>query len=123
LAPFFAGEKLASVKHSSQSRCCCSSSRPSSTRHADSHTPSSSQSRRCRQQVHGEGYASSKSFHRAPLRSTHRIPSKQGRLTIGLGPPRANAWGCGNSGAISAHCASVNNSTFLADRTPPFDRQ
>jgi hypothetical protein len=76
--------------------------------------PWSSQSRKRRQQVLGEGYRSGKSFHRAPLRSTQRIPSKQGRLAIGLGPPNAEPLGNGNSGAINAHCASVINSTFLA---------
>jgi hypothetical protein len=42
------------------------------------------------------------------------MPSKQERLAIGLRPPRADAFGSGSSGAISAHCASVMSSTFLA---------
>jgi hypothetical protein len=64
--------------------------------------------------VLGDGYRSGKSFHRAPLRSTHKMPSKHGRFSIGFGPPLGEAFGSGTSGAISAHCASVINSTFLA---------
>jgi hypothetical protein len=113
-APFFAGEKLASAKHSSQSRCCFSSNCPSSARQAVRKTSCSSQSRRRRQHVLGDGYRSGKSFQRAPLRNTHKIPSKHGRFAMGLRPPNAAAFGSGNSAAIVAHCASVINSTVLA---------
>lgn len=82
VAPFFAGEKLASVKHCSQSRVCRSSSSASQAR---SHTPDSSQSRNRRQQVLGEGYGSGRSFQRAPLRNTQRMPSKQGRFGAASG--------------------------------------
>jgi hypothetical protein len=64
--------------------------------------------------VLGDGYRSGKSFQRAPLRNTHKIPSKHGRFAMGLRPPNAAAFGSGNSAAIVAHCASVINSTVLA---------
>jgi hypothetical protein len=64
--------------------------------------------------VLGEGYRSGKSFHLAPLRKTHTMPSKQARLSIGLGPPFGDAFASGSNGPIRAHCASVINSTFLA---------
>ena len=107
--PFLAGAKLPSANVSAQSSWPCSSSWPNSARHAFSQMPCSSQARSRRQQVLGEGYRSGRSFHRAPLRNTHKIPSNTGRLAIGLGPPLGDAFGAGNSGAICAHWASVNS--------------
>ncbi len=119
-APFFAGEKLASVKHSSQSRYCLSWSSSSRARQARSQAPCSPQSRSLRQHVLDDGYRSGRSLHRAPLRSTQRIPSKQRRLPIGFGPPRGEAWGGGSSFSIFCHCVSLSSSTFLAiDRLLP----
>lgn len=87
-SPFLAGAKLPSAKVSAQSgwpwrpRC------------------------RRRRQVLGEGQDGGRSFQRAPLRRTHKIPSKQGRLAIGLGPPQGEACGSGRKGTIFSHCSS-----------------
>ena len=107
--PFFAGAKLPSAKVSAQSSWPRSSSDLSSARQAFSQTSWSSQARKRRQQVLGEGYRSGRSFQRAPLRNTHKTPSKTGRLGIGLGPPFGEAFTSGSNGAIYAHCASVNS--------------
>ena len=37
------------------------------------------------------------------------MPSNTGRLGIGLGPPLAEAWGFGSSGAICDHWVSVSS--------------
>ena len=93
--PFLAGAKLPSAKHSDHSSICFLSSSPRKERHALSHTSCPSHSRNLRQHVVGEGKLSGRSFHRAPLRRTHRIPSKTSRLGMGFGPPRADALGGG----------------------------
>ena len=107
--PFFAGAKLPSAKVSDQSSWPCSSSVPRSARQALSQISCSSQSRNRRQQVEADGYVFGRSFQRAPLRNTHKMPSNTGRLPIGLGPPLGDAFGSGRCGAIRAHCASVNS--------------
>jgi hypothetical protein len=85
-----------------------------------SQTPWSSQSRSRRQQVLGEGYDAGKSFHRAPLRNTHRMPSKHRRLSIRLRPPFGDRCTGGNSGSIFAHWASVNSGLCRAMDSTPF---
>ena len=87
--PFFAGAKLPSAKTSDQSSKPCSSSSARNARQARIQAPCSSQSCSRRQQVEGDGNSSGRSFQRAPLRSTQRMPSKQGRLGSGLRPPFA----------------------------------
>jgi hypothetical protein len=93
--PFLAGAKLPSAKHSDHSSICFLSSSPRNDRHAFNHTSCPSHSRNRRQHVVGEGNLSGRSFHRAPLRRTHKIPSKTSRLGMGFGPPRAEALGGG----------------------------
>ena len=107
--PFFAGATLPSAKVSAQSSWPCSSSCLSRARQAFSQISCASQSRSRRQQVLGEGYRSGRSFQRAPLRNTHKIPSKTGRLGIGWGPPLGEAFGSGSNGAICTHWASVSS--------------
>ena len=108
--PFFSRGKTAIGKRlGPQSSWPRSSNWPNSVRHAFSHRPCSSHRRKRRQHVLGEGYCAGRSFHRAPLRNTHKIPSNTGRLAIGLGPPFGDAFGWGNNGAICAHWASVNS--------------
>lgn len=107
-APFLAGAKLPSEKVSSQSSKALRSISLSSPRHALSHAPTLSQYCKRRQQVLGDGKCGGKSFQRAPLRSTHKIPSKQRRLSIGLGPPQPRGIG-GRYRSIFAHWASVNS--------------
>jgi len=110
-APFLAGAKLPSRKVSSHCNRPSPSSAPSSVRQASSQTPRSSHCFSRRQQVAGEGYLSGRNRHAAPVRSTHKIPSRQPRFEA-QGRPRLSLrrFGSGNSGSISVHCASVNNS-------------
>ena len=109
-APFFAGAKLPSRKHSSHFSKPSPSSAPSSARHASSHTPCSSHCFNRRQQVGGEGNSSGRKRQAAPVCSIHRMPSKQARLAA-HGRPRLSRLcsGWGSKGSISSHCSSVNN--------------
>jgi hypothetical protein len=109
-APFFAVTKVASRKASSQSSSPRWSIWPSSFRQARSQTPCSSHIRNRLQQVDPSGYSSGRSRHRAPVRSTHRIPSKHARLLAhGRPRPSLRCLGSGNNGANNAHCCSLNN--------------
>src|SRR3989442_2049957 len=74
-APFFADTKLQSRKVSSQSSSSWWFSAASNAPQACSHTPCSSDCRKRRQQVGPLGYSGGRSRHRAPVFSTHRIPS------------------------------------------------
>ena len=118
--PFFAGAKRPSANASDQSSWPCASSWARKARQALSHTPCSSQSRRRRQQVLGEGNRSGRSCQRAPVRQTQRMPSHTGRFGIGLGPPHGEALSSGSNGAIVAHCAAVSSEWSLAMHGTPF---
>lgn len=113
--PFLAEAKLPSAKHSSQSRRCCWSSSPSKVRQALSHTPFCSHSKSRLRQVEYEGYSLGRSFHRAPERRTHKMPSKQGRLAACGRPPLPEGLGSGNKGAIKAHCSSLSLGLFIGE--------
>lgn len=113
LAPFFAGAKLASRKLSSQSNVPRASSSERKARHTLSQTPCFSQRASRRQQVAALGYSSGKSRQRAPVLSTHRIPSSTCRLSA-HGRPRL--FSTGSNGSIFCHCASDRN----AFRIPSF---
>jgi len=121
-APFFAGQNVPSAKMFIQWSWPCSSNSWIRAIQACSQTSRSSQSRNRRQQVLGEGNFSGKSFHRAPLRSTQRMPSKHSRLPAGGRPPLAERLGCGNNGSIFFHCSSVMISS-LAMVGIPFHSQ
>jgi hypothetical protein len=109
-APFFAVMNVASRKASSQSSSRRWSNRESSFRQAANHMPRSSHIRNRRQQVDPSGYSSGRSRHRAPVRSTHRIPSMHERLEAqGRPRPSLRRFGSGNSGLNTSHCASLNN--------------
>ena len=101
--PFLAGAKLPSANVSAQSSWPCSSSWPNRARHAFSQISCSSQARSRRQQVLGEGYPAGRSFHRAPLRNTHKIPSNTGRQWVW--DRRWAMLSVRNNGAICAHWA------------------
>jgi|HubBroStandDraft_1064217.scaffolds.fasta_scaffold281071_1 hypothetical protein len=118
--PFFAGAKLPSAKVSSQSMRPCSSSCPRKVRQRSSQTSCSSQSRNRRQQVLGDGYCWGKSFHRAPLRSTQRMPSKQRRSLTRWRPPLEDGLAFGSSGSILLHCSSVSSESCRAMKRTPF---
>jgi len=113
--PFFAGAKLPSAKHSSQSNRWAASSSASRIRQTFNHTPWSSHSSSRRRHVEYEGYSLGKSFHRAPDRSTHKIPSKQGRFGTALRPPFDDVVDTGSNGAIFAHCSSLISGFFIGD--------
>src|SRR5215204_3319468 len=88
---------------------------------AEANVPSaktSSHSRSRRQQVVADGYSRGRSFHRAPLRSTHRIPSITSRSSIRRRPPCGDGFSLGNNRSIFNHCASLN-SRLLTIEVPP----
>src|SRR6185312_3556276 len=108
-APFFAGAKLPSAKASSHFSRPFRSRSESSCRHAASQTPASSHSFSRRQQVTPLGYSDGISRHRAPVRSTHKMPSKQLRLFLQGRPlPSRRRGSVGSSGSIRAHWSSVS---------------
>lgn len=112
--PFFAGEKLPSTKTSSQSSRTCSSSWSRKECQISIRTPAVSHSTIRRQQVLGEGKRpSGKSLQRAPLLSTHSIPSRQARSSAGGRPPRGDLGRTGISGRIRSHCRSVSKTSCL----------
>ena len=108
VAPFLAGKNVASRNVSSQRSRPRSSSAPSSARQARNQTPRSSQRRSRRQHVAGLGYCGGRSRHRAPLRSTQRMPSTQARLSTAGRPRRVLRLGSGNKFWIAVHCRSVS---------------
>ena len=113
-APFFAAAKVPSmnaVSHCSRPRA---SSSARNARQMRSHVPSSSQRFKRRQHVAGLGYSLGRSRQRAPVFSTHRMPSMTARLAIHGRPPRAVRGRRGRCGSILAHCASLNRTPRLA---------
>ena len=112
-APFFAGKKLASTKTSSQSRMPLWSSSERKARHMSLRTSVSYHSLRRRQQVEGFGYRSGRSFHLAPVLSTHSIPSNTKRSSVLGRPPFRPTDLFGIRGSIFFHCSSVRYTTRL----------
>jgi hypothetical protein len=82
-----------------------------------SHVPSANQRFKRRQHVAGLGYSAGKSRQRAPVLSTHKMPSITARDSVHGRPPRTVRGKRGSSGSILAHCASVNRTPRLATRT------
>ena len=111
-APFFAVMNVASRKASSQSSNRRWSSMDNSFRQAASQIPSSSHIRSLRQQVEPSGYCSGRSRHLAPVRRTHRMPSRQDRFDAhGRPRPSLRRFGSGNRGATTFHCASFKRTS------------
>jgi len=106
VAPFLAGAKLPSINTWLQSRVPCRSNCPMKARHNRSHTPCCSQSRNRRQQVAGLGYRAGKSRQRAPVLSTHKMPSTTCRSSQRGRPIRP---GLGNHRWSRFHCRSLRN--------------
>jgi hypothetical protein len=102
--PFLAGENVPSAIASSKRSDFIPSSRWSSRRQAIWKIPLWVHSRSRRQQVAGDGKYVGKSFHRAPLLNTQRIPSKHGRGGTGGRPPTFFILLTGNRSAIRSHC-------------------
>jgi hypothetical protein len=117
--PFFAGANVPSAKTSCQSSWPASSNSARNARQMASQTPASSHSRSRRQQVVAEGYSAGRSFQRAPLRSTQRIPSNTSRSSIRRRPPRGDGSSLGNSRLILNHCASVSSLSLITIEVPP----
>ena len=106
--PFFAGENVASAIACSQSTPCRLSSFRKALSQALVNRPFSVQSFSRRQQEEGDGKDFGKSFHRAPVRRTHRIPSKQARELVHGRPPAVEGGGGSRRSAIRNHCSSVS---------------
>src|SRR5438270_731076 len=106
-APFFAGAKLLSAKHSSQRIFWRSLSWAKNARHSSSKVPLSSHSLSLRQQVEGLPYCRGDSLHCAPVQRIHRMPSKQRRSSTRVRPPFALGLRWGRCGRIFSHCLSV----------------
>lgn len=104
--PFLALAKLPSMNTSSQLSLPWASSAERNTRQMLSQRSSSSQSRSRRQQVLALGYRSGRSRQRAPLRSTHRMPSKTSRSSA---RGRPNPVAGGSSGWMISHCQSLRS--------------
>lgn len=121
IAPFLAGAKLPSMNVSSQRSKPRWSRDPSNARQASNQTSRSSQHRSRRQQVTPLGNCSGISRQRAPVRSTHKMPSKQARFPAQGRPfPSRRRFGCGNKGSIFSHCSSVSiMGTVNANRGSP----
>ena len=108
-APFFADTKLPSRNVSSQSSSWSWFSAANIALQAWSQTPCSSHCRNLRQQVGPLGYSEGRSRHRAPVRSTHRMPSTHSRFEA-QGRPRLSRrrFGAGKKYSINAHCRSLS---------------
>ena len=104
--PFLALAKLPSMNTSSQLSLPWASSAERKTRQIWSQISSSSQSRKRRQQVLALGYRSGRSRQRAPLRNTHRMPSKTSRSSA---RGRPNPVARGSSGWMISHCQSLSS--------------
>jgi hypothetical protein len=107
--PFLAGAKLPSAKVSAHFSSPRSSSSAMNARQASSQASRSSHSWSRRQHVEGDGYCAGRSFHRAPLLRTQRMPSKQRRSEILLRPFRCPSSGSARNGASFSHNLSVNS--------------
>jgi len=105
-APFLAGAKLPSTKLSLQSSWPRASSSQRNCRHTSNQTPWSSHNCKPRQQVLGLGYSGGRSRQRAPVLSTHKMPSSTRRFWAHRLPRPDH---CGSIGSICFHCSSDKN--------------
>jgi len=118
VAPFFAGAKLPSINDSLHLSCWFSFNSLRNARQISNQTSCSSQSRKRRQQVEGEGNSSGKSHQRAPLRRIHKMPSSTLRSAAGGRPPCGRFRRFGSKGRIFSHWASVNSRPYRAIGPP-----
>ncbi len=114
--PFLALAKLPSRKTSSQLSLPWASSCPSKPRQILNQSSRSSHSCSRRQQVLAEGYSRGRSRQRAPLRRTHKMPSKTIRSSA-RGRPRFLRRALGRSGLMISHCRSLSKD---GSRIPSF---
>ena len=123
--PFLALAKLPSMNTSSQLSLPWASSAERKTRQILSQRSSSSQSRNRRQQVLALGYRSGRSRQRAPLRSTHKMPSKTSRSSA---RGRPNPVAAGSKGWMISHCQSLSSvrsyiPSFPHQRAPSYQHK
>ena len=111
LAPFLAGTKVASMKAWLQSSFPASSKVPRKLVQMRPHTPMPCHSWRRRWQVESLPYFRGRSCHRAPERSTHKMPLRV-RLSSALGRPRL--LGLGSSGLMSSHWTFAKSPVMAA---------
>jgi hypothetical protein len=113
-APFFAGAKLPSMKSSSQLIRPFSFNSSMKACHISRNTPASSHSTNLLQQVLGKGNLSGRSFQRAILLRTHKIPSKQLQSSA-LGRPPLECSTFGMKRLTFSHCSSVSKTSRRPD--------
>ena len=113
--PFLAGMKLPSIKHSAHWTWPFLSNSWIKVLQILSQRSFSSHILRRLQHVLGLGYFSGRSFQRAPVRKTHRIPSKTRRLSFQGLPLLLNF---GSNGSIFCHCRFVRYTARLIGLPP-----
>src|SRR5712692_458009 len=118
-APWFAGAKLPSMKHSFQRIFWRTLSSVRKARHSANSTPVSSHWRSRRQQVVALPYLGGSSLHGAPVQRTHRMPSKHRRESARGRPPWGRRLLRGRCGRIRSHCASVSARQAMPSRYRP----
>lgn len=107
--PFLADENVPSAIDSSRSISPCRSSLLTNRAHAFLKRPDSDHCFSLRQHVGCEGKWSGKSHHRAPVRKTQAIASKQSRDDARGRPPRGDRGGSSNKSEINPHWSSVSS--------------
>jgi len=113
--PFLAGMKLPSIKHSAHWTWPFLSNSWIKVLQILSQRSFSSHILRRLQHVLGLGYFSGRSFQRAPVRKTHRIPSKTRRLSFQGLPLLLNF---GSNGSIFCHCRWLKYTARLIGLPP-----
>lgn len=106
-APFFAGAKLPSAKHSSQSSLSASFSSANNARHMFRNTPPASHSFKRRQHVLALPYSFGSAAQGDPVQAIHRMPSKHFRSSAAGRPPWGRSGRAGTCFRILAHCSSL----------------
>ncbi len=111
--PFFEGANVPSAKVSSHFKRPFLSNKARIFCQAWSKTPFSYHNWSRRQHVLPDGRCEGMSLYLAPLRRSHRMPSRQARLGAGSWPPFADRFGSGKSGSSFFHCFSVSSIPIL----------
>lgn len=109
-APFFAPAKEPSIKASFSSSPPLSRRSSARALSAPSSVPSRAQAWKRRWHVARDGYLSGRSFHGAPVRNTHRIPSNTARFAcLGRPFPSSRRETSGKNSLIRSHWVSVRS--------------
>ena len=117
-APFFAGAKVPSMKHSFHWICSRSFSSDRNARQRFNRTPVLDHTERRRQQVVELPYCRGNALQGAPVLRIHRMPSKHFRSSDHGRPPFSEALRAGRCSRINAHCRSVNRRHAIASLLP-----